>query len=382
MSNKTLLTPIKTLLVVAALVLLPGKAKAETFQIDDVEFFTNQYAFTHAHGVDYCCSDLIREPGSGCISGGNSLIVRSQSQDGLLLNYDVGVVRTSAVLVPQGADLSTSTIAWDFYVRADVIYDIAKFQVMARQGGAEYTLPGVFEPPSHRVCHRWLGSAPLSDFAVARGVGSNGAQLDLRVGADPIAIGWRIFQDANPWQTFFARPKISNAHFTITLTPVGACCAPDGACTVGRAATCDSSGGIYQGDGSACDPNPCPEPPRTGACCVWLPRLGAICFSITEEFCQRFPTGNYLGDGVACRPSNPCRAGLTQASDGPASSPGPCMLADGACAQLLAADCELAGGEFLGGVSICERGSQTPATGTQQVTWGAVKSRYREKPVR
>lgn len=415
----------KSLLFVATLAALAGAAKAEILQIDDVEFFLDQYAITHALGVDYCCSDLIRQTGTGCISGGNSLVVRSQSQDGLLLNYDVGVVRTSVALAPHGADLGSSTLAWDFYMRADGIYDIAKFQVLARQGGAEYTLPGVFEPPSFGICYRWTGNAALSDFLLVRGAGSNGARLDLRVGAAPIAIGWRVFQDAHPWQTFFARPKVSNSHFTFSLVPVGACCAPDGGCSVGTASGCASSGGIYHGDGTVCDPNPCPQPPptgaccatdgtcssttsdacltaggsyqgdqstcnpnpcpqptRTGACCVRVPRLGSLCLVIPEAFCNRFPTGTYLGDGVLCRPVNPCQQELTENPDADASSTGACCLAGADCTPLSARNCALLGGEFLGVAANCELGCSATAVATTRVTWGAVKSRYQDKPVR
>jgi hypothetical protein len=40
----------------------------------------------------------------------------------------------------------------------------------------------------------------------------------------------------------------------------GACCAADGTCTVGTEADCLAAGGTYQGDGTDCDPNPCPQP--------------------------------------------------------------------------------------------------------------------------
>lgn len=43
--------------------------------------------------------------------------------------------------------------------------------------------------------------------------------------------------------------------------PEGACCLADGSCAVQTQASCDSSGGTYQGDGTTCAPNPCPPPP-------------------------------------------------------------------------------------------------------------------------
>ncbi|MEM7229751.1 MAG: hypothetical protein AAF432_13150 [Planctomycetota bacterium] len=47
--------------------------------------------------------------------------------------------------------------------------------------------------------------------------------------------------------------------------PFGACCLPDGSCTLVIETSCNGAGGFYQGDGSRCDPNPCPQ---IGACCA------------------------------------------------------------------------------------------------------------------
>ena len=40
----------------------------------------------------------------------------------------------------------------------------------------------------------------------------------------------------------------------------GACCYGDGTCAVSTQATCEGAGGVYQGGGTDCDPNPCPQP--------------------------------------------------------------------------------------------------------------------------
>ncbi len=40
---------------------------------------------------------------------------------------------------------------------------------------------------------------------------------------------------------------------------VGACCLADGSCTVGPQSECT---GLYQGDGTPCEPNPCGTPIR------------------------------------------------------------------------------------------------------------------------
>ncbi len=78
--------------------------------------------------------------------------------------------------------------------------------------------------------------------------------------------------------------------------PTGACCVGAN-CSIASPVACDLIGGIYQGDGTVCVPNPCPQP--TGACCV-----GSDCSIQTESDCSGMG-GNYQGDGAVCDP-NPC----------------------------------------------------------------------------
>ena len=102
--------------------------------------------------------------------------------------------------------------------------------------------------------------------------------------------------DSSENGTLANRPVLS-----VTFTPpgnVGACCLASGSCTVVSSATCASLGGVYQGDGTACSPNPCPQP--TGACCL----AGQVCMVMTSTDCSA-QAGSYLGDGSACSP-NPC----------------------------------------------------------------------------
>lgn len=84
----------------------------------------------------------------------------------------------------------------------------------------------------------------------------------------------------------------------IPPTPTGACCHLDGSCTVGTAAACSAAGGTYQGDGSPCTPNPCPEPDPEGACCY----VDENCLFITQSACEA--SGGYFHGGP-CEPS-PC----------------------------------------------------------------------------
>ncbi len=76
----------------------------------------------------------------------------------------------------------------------------------------------------------------------------------------------------------------------------GACCAEDGTCTITTSAACT---GTYQGNGTVCDPNPCPSL-TTGACCV-----DGVCSILSAADCAS-GGGIYLGDGVSCGPHNPC----------------------------------------------------------------------------
>src|SRR5204863_152656 len=74
----------------------------------------------------------------------------------------------------------------------------------------------------------------------------------------------------------------------------GACCAGDGTCAVTTQAVC---AGAYQGDGTGCMPNPCPQPPR---CCD--PGTGACVFGNVVAGCP----GTFVPIGPgACMP-NPC----------------------------------------------------------------------------
>lgn len=74
---------------------------------------------------------------------------------------------------------------------------------------------------------------------------------------------------------------------------VGACCYPGGECGIAWREYCIEHGGVYQGDGTDCDPNPCELP--TGACCFG----DGTCSEMTEEDCLS-DLGGYLGDDVSC----------------------------------------------------------------------------------
>jgi hypothetical protein len=85
--------------------------------------------------------------------------------------------------------------------------------------------------------------------------------------------------------------------------PTGACCFSDGHCEVLEQAAC---AGQYMGEGTTCDPNPCPPP--TGACC--LP--DGSCAIAEQQQCLD-QHGTYMGDGSACVP-DPCHSTPTKAT--------------------------------------------------------------------
>lgn len=77
----------------------------------------------------------------------------------------------------------------------------------------------------------------------------------------------------------------------------GACCFPDGSCSVTTSTLCSQGGGTFQGVGTACTPNPCPPPDPIGACC--RPAELGGCFVNTAAVCQA-NGGTYIGDGTDC----------------------------------------------------------------------------------
>lgn len=80
--------------------------------------------------------------------------------------------------------------------------------------------------------------------------------------------------------------------------PQGACCLPGGGCVQTFAANCTAAGGSYQGDGTTCFPNPCPQP--TGACCF----LDGSCLQLTSGDCTA-QGGTWQGAFTSCVP-DPC----------------------------------------------------------------------------
>jgi spore coat protein A len=114
--------------------------------------------------------------------------------------------------------------------------------------------------------------------------------------------GWILIgtETANS-RRFGSRSSPTPAHhptLTIEFTPpaasTGACCAADGSCSV----VLDpggSCGGSYEGLGTVCSPNTCPQP--TGACC--MPDVLATCNEVTAASCDA-SGGTFEGNATVC----------------------------------------------------------------------------------
>jgi hypothetical protein len=111
------------------------------------------------------------------------------------------------------------------------------------------------------------------------------------------------------------------------VAQTGACCKPDGTCVAGQTSSqCTSQGGTFQGAGTAC--GNCPQP--TGACCF----SNGNCLNFTSANCTT-AGGTWLGAGSAC--------------NGTGCPTGACCLPSGACLTSVTANqCSAQGGTFRG----------------------------------
>lgn len=151
-----------------------------------------------------------------------------------------------------------------------------------------------------------------------------------------LLIGQEIFSrsskrfDSRSNLTVSRRPQL-----TVTFTPpiaFGACCFADGSCLEQFAPDCGGQGSAFQGDGTTCTPNLCPQ---TGACC----RNDGSCSVETQGDCSA-ADGVYLGAGTDCTP-NEC------------PQPGACCFDDGTCQALILSKCDAAFASFEGEGSLC-----------------------------
>jgi hypothetical protein len=117
-----------------------------------------------------------------------------------------------------------------------------------------------------------------------------GATIDLYFCSDPVMPGETatfVVYTANPDHLSF----FGVLFYPTPVPPNGACCHPDGSCTLVCVHDCLLPN-VWHGEWTVCDPNPCPQPP--GACCD--PSNGQ-CFYVTEANC---PVGFIWHGGYTC----------------------------------------------------------------------------------
>ncbi len=152
--------------------------------------------------------------------------------------------------------------------------------------------------------YNWSGAAMVTDVQnwLNNPATNNGWMLK---GNETTAKSARQF-DSRTHPTTANRPVLT---VTYTAPPAsGACCFNDGTCIVTTSASCASSAGSYQGDGTDCDPNPCPQP--VGACCY----INGGCLSQTEADCLGSGAVSWAGPFTSCA-STYCSVNLAPYQD-------------------------------------------------------------------
>jgi hypothetical protein len=119
--------------------------------------------------------------------------------------------------------------------------------------------------------------------------------------------------------------------------PAGACCFPDGDCVVLIEVNCLVAGGAFTDVGTTCNAAECPGP--QGACCTGGKELGEGCFETSPEICALKVGGTYIGDGTTCADAD-CFGGA-------------CCFPNGACIVLSQQICVINGGVYQGDFTDC-----------------------------
>lgn len=102
--------------------------------------------------------------------------------------------------------------------------------------------------------------------------------------------------------------------------PIGPCCLDQ--CWLLTPYECEVYSGLWLGENSRCEEEPCGQAPRLGGCCV-----DDGCDALTAVECAR-AGGYFLGEGVACPAQGPCPP-PTAASTTPAETGGEEGAGDG-----------------------------------------------------
>ncbi len=210
-------------------------------------------------------------------------------------------------------------------------------------GGDFLTSPSATTSVDGNGFYDWTGAGLADD--VQAWVNDPGSNFGWLIMGDETQAGTAKRFDSRQNNNESRRPVL-----IIDFTPpadVGACCVTD-ACLLSSEADCLAAAGIYLGDGTTCDDNPCALP--EGACCF----AGGVCLDLTEAECVN-QGGLYQGDGTAC------------AVEGCPEEIGACCFAVGACFDgLTEIDCTSVGGTWQGVGSTCDAAA-CPVTITRYV---------------
>lgn len=132
---------------------------------------------------------------------------------------------------------------------------------------------------------------------------------------------------------------------TDSTCSTGACCLPDGSCTLLLETDCLAQCGTFQGILVTCDEIAGPSTeitcalPPTGACCIEVPGEGTVCMENSQCECELLLSGTYQGDGTNCNTGCPVPVGA-------------CCLGD-LCSLQTEAGCLSLCGNWLGPDTIC-----------------------------
>jgi spore coat protein A len=242
-----------------------------------------------------------------------------------LLEFDV------AGSLPAGSTITDATLT--LYMSAASVSNpftpntVAAHRALAEWGEGSSQAPqgGGQGGPSSSGDATWIHTFyPSSFWSTAGGDHVPAASASLLVPVSPGHYSWNASQLTSDVQLFLDQPgdnhgwilvgtetansrrfdsrshptpanhPILTIEFTPPVTTTGACCATDGSCSV----VLDpggSCGGTYQGLGSVCSPNTCPQP--TGACCI--PDAAATCNELTDAACT-LAGGTFQGSATTC----------------------------------------------------------------------------------
>lgn len=279
--------------------------------------------------------NTLYEDGFGTTSNGRGTYMFAGVNGGSVKRR--GIIRFDLTAIPPGSTITAVTLTMSVSRSAGGTQPVALHRALSSWGegtsdaGAEEGSGAASKPNDATWIHRffpdtfWINAG--GDFAASASASTNAgsssvswstsqmiADVQSWVNNSGANFGWVLKGNESAART--AKRFDSRNHPTPSRQPLlsvtytgappfsGACCLPTGACTITLSGQCENQDGVYQGNSTDCEPNPCPPPP-TGACCS--PTTGA-CTTTTALACAA-SNGVYRGDNVPCTP-NPCPPGL------------------------------------------------------------------------